>query len=307
MELFFDIYRAHEEFFYSTQLVLAMLGMGATLSLGQFRAILRRPTSIALVVVLQFMLMPFVALMFAKVTGLPDEIAIGLVVLVALPSGSLSNIITYLGRGNVPLSITATCASTGLCLLVTPLVLSLFASHQLPDDFKVPTDKTIWSIATLLLLPLGIGMAFASYRPHLKEHLSRWAIGGSLVALGCVVVGALGGGRLDVWKYGWHTPAWIVAFVVVTLLVTYWITLLLRYPQEDAFTLAVEVSMRNGNLGVALCLPLFGPNSSSNVLHKGALYVCLFGGGAMMVIGLLAVLRRHLRFARQRRAGLKEV
>lgn len=312
MHLFFDFYREYALLFADAQLVLAMLGMGATLTVGQFRDIVRSPASIGLMLFLQFGVMPAIAVWVGKAAGLPDEIAIGLVLLMALPSGSQSNIITYLGRGNVPLSITSTCASTAVCLIVTPLVLQVFASQQLPDNFVVPTDKTVWSIATKLLVPLGIGMYFGESFPHYKEVFSRWTIRVSLLVLAAIVLGALGGGQIKVFEYGWQTPATIIGFIVGSLLITYWVTLVLRYAQADAFTLAIEVSMRNGNLGVALCSPLFGmatigDASEPNLLYLGSLYATLFGGGAMMVVGLFAVARRHLRFARQRRAGLPEV
>ncbi len=307
MQTFFDFYRANEGVFYSTQLVLAMLGMGATSTLQQFRDVLRAPGNIALLLGLQFVLMPLLAVGFGKATGVPNEIAIGLVLLVALPSGSLSNIMTFLGRGNVPLSITATCDSTTVCLVVTPLVLRLFAARQLPTDFEVPLDKTVVQITLLLLLPLAVGMAIGDRWPRSRRPLSRLAVGGSMIALACVVVGAIGGGRIDVLHYGWKTPAWLAAFVVATLLLTYWFCLALRYAKSDAFTLGIEVAMRNGNLGVALCIPLFGTLTESNLLHQGALYVCLFGGGAMLVIGMIAVVRRQFRFARKNRAGINEV
>ena len=307
MQLFFDFYRANEELFYSTQLVLAMLGMGATSTLQQFRDVIKAPGNIALVLAMQFLVMPVLALAFGNFTNLPDEIAIGLVLLVALPSGSLSNIITFLGRGNVPLSITATCASTALCLVVTPLVVQVFAARQLPDNFEVPLDQTVVNITLLLLMPLATGMAIGHRWPSTRQSLSKLAVAGSMVALCCVVVGAIGGGRIDVFHYGWSTPGWLILFVAISLLITYWISLALRYAQADAFTLGIEVSMRNGNLGVALCIPLFGALTEDNLLHQGALYSCLFGGGAMLVIGLIAVARRQLRFARQRAAGEEEV
>ncbi len=127
MNAFFEFYHEHEAVFYSTQLVLAMLGMGATSTLQQFRDVLRAPGNIALVLALQFLVMPLLAVAFGRLTGMPSEIVIGLILLMALPSGSLSNILTFLGRGSVPLSIAATCASTALCLLATPLVLKVFA------------------------------------------------------------------------------------------------------------------------------------------------------------------------------------
>lgn len=299
MESVFEFYRRHEEFFYASQLILAMLGMGATLSLRQFRDILRAPGSIALVLALQFLLMPAVAVALGRVLAMPHEIVVGLVLLMALPSGALSNIMTFLGKGNLPLSITATCASTASCLLITPLVLGLFVARDVADDFTVPLDKTVLSILFLLLLPLAAGMTLGHRWPGLQRPLSRLAVAGSLLILLCIVVGAIGGGRIDVAAYGWRTPAYLVVVVVLSLLFTHSVARLLRYANTDAYTLSIEVALRNGNLGVALCVSLFGPLTESNLLHQGALYVCLFGGGAMVVVGLVAVVRRQMSIARQ--------
>lgn len=307
MSLFFDYYREHSQQFYNAQLVLAMLGMGATSTVQQFRDVFRRPTYIALVMVLQFVFMPLFAVLYVKASGLDPAIGVGLVLLMALPSGTLSNIITFMGRGNVPLSVTATCASTVLCLVVTPIVLQVFAAQQMPDGFQMPLDKTVVSIVLLLLLPLSAGMAAGHIWPNWRERLAKLAVWGSTIALIGVWVGAIGGGQIKILQYGWQTPALLIGFVVLTLLLTYWVTLALRYAQADAFTLGVEVSMRNANLGLALLVPLFGVLTPENTMHQGALYTVLFGGGSMLVVGMMAVIRRHARFARQRRAGLEEV
>lgn len=304
MQPFFEFYRENSQLFYNTQLVLAMLGMGATSTASQFRGVFRRPGDIGLVLLLQFALMPLLAVLFVKGVQLDPHIGVGVVLLMALPSGTLSNIITFLGRGNVPLSVTATCASTIACLAITPIVLRVFASRELPEDFQMPLDKTIWSIGLLLLLPLAVGMILGRAWSERREQLSKLAVWGSTIALVCVWVGAIGGGQIKVFEHGLRTPGLIILFVVLTLLLSYWITLALKYRRADAFTLGVEVSMRNANLGLALLVPLFGPPTTP--YHQGALYAVLFGGGSMLVVGTIAVARRHLRFARQRRAGLQQ-
>ncbi|WP_425398177.1 bile acid:sodium symporter family protein [Aeoliella sp.] len=307
MQSFLDFYREHSQSFYNAQLVLAMLGMGANTTVGQFRAVFRRPGDIAMVLALQFLLMPIFAVLLARVMPIDPTIGIGLVLLAALPSGTLSNIITFLGRGNVPLSVTATCASTLICLVVTPIVLDLFASKALPEHFTMPRDKTVYSILVLLLMPLAAGMAIGHFWHQQRHHFAKLAVWGSTIALVGVWVGALGGGQIQILQYGWRTPGVILLFVVSAHMITYGLSQWLRYPRADGFTLGVEVSMRNGNLGLALLVPLFDVLTPENVHHQGALYTMLFGGGAMTVWGLICVSRRQLRFARQRRAGEEEI
>ncbi|MCO6047782.1 bile acid:sodium symporter family protein [Aeoliella sp. ICT_H6.2] len=307
MQSFLDFYREHSQLFYNLQLVLAMLGMGANTTVGQFRGVFRRPWAIALVLALQFLLMPLFAVLLARTMPIDPAIGVGLVLLAALPSGTLSNIITFLGRGNVPLSVTATCASTVTCLIVTPIVIELFASKALPEHFQMPLDRTIWSIFILLLMPLAAGMAIGHFWHKNRHHFAKLAVWGSTIALVGVWVGALGGGQIEITQYGWIAPGVIVLFVVASQIITFELSKLLGYSRTDGFTQGIEVSMRNGNLGLALLIPLFGVLTPTNVYHQGALYTMLFGGGAMTVFGLLYTGRRHLRFARQRRAGLEEV
>ena len=107
----------------ATQLVLAMAGMGATLTLEQFREIARRPHPIGLVLFLQYVIFPGLAALCGWMYSWPPGVAIGLVLMNAVPSGSMTNVYTYLGLGNVTLSIVMTCASTALCFVATPLAL----------------------------------------------------------------------------------------------------------------------------------------------------------------------------------------
>ncbi len=295
MSDFFKFYSTNEQAITAVQLFVTMLGMGVTLTVGEFRAIARRPGPVAWVLILQFLVMPIVALLFGRLTGVPDEIVLGLVLLTALPSGSLSNIYTYLGRGNVPLSITATCASTASCLVVTPLVLRMFVPSHLASEFSMPIEQTVIDILRLLLLPICIGMLIGHWLPERKAIVSRWIVRLALLLLVYVVIGALGSGKVDAFAYGWPVVVTIIAFVATTLLLTNQLSRLVGLASDERFTIAVEVCMRNGNLGYRLCASLFPMAiGSSDIFGMGARYVCLFSGGVMLVICALAIAKRRL-------------
>ncbi len=295
MSDFFDFYGSNERAITAVQLFVTMLGMGVTLTVGEFRAIARRPGPVAWVLFLQFLVMPIVALLFGRLSGVPDEIVLGLVLLTALPSGSLSNIYTYLGRGNVPLSITATCASTASCLVVTPLVLRLFVPSHLASEFSMPVERTVLDILLLLLLPICIGMAIGHWLPTRKKAISRWLVRLALLLLVYVIVGALGSGKVDAFAYGRGTQATIIAFVATTLLLTNLLSRFVGLKSDERFTIAVEVCMRNGNLGYRLCASFFPMAvGTSDVFGMGARYACLFSGGVMLVVCALAIAKRRL-------------
>ena len=136
-------YADYEYFVAATQLVFMMTGMGATLTLAEFRDIARRPLPVVSVFLLQYVACPLLAIGFAQWFNLSPGIALGLLIVATMPSGALSNIFTYFGKGNVPLSISATCASTVGCLVLTPIVLRIAQPAGLPPTFQMPTVQIL--------------------------------------------------------------------------------------------------------------------------------------------------------------------
>jgi BASS family bile acid:Na+ symporter len=285
----------------ATQLILAMAGMGATLTLAEFQAILRRPYPIFLVSVLQYFVVPALAGAIAHFMNMPAGIALGIVLINAVPSGSFTNVFTYLGRGNVMLSIVMTCASTAICFITTPLAIDWLTAAELPEHFHIPFSKTVYPVVTFLLLPMIAGMWIARLIPKWKHEFANWAVRASLVPLTLIVVGSLGSGRIDVTEYGWGIPITIVLFVYGTIVVTRQLARLVGYNWSDAFTIGIEVGVRNGNLAIALVAGLFPASSQNDPIGRGVFFVTLFTAGAMMVMGLLSVAQRRILLARHER------
>lgn len=290
-----DSYRQVERPLAASQLVLAMLGMGATLRWRDFLAIRERLRAIALVVVAQFLLCPLAAALLDYTLALPAGVALGILLLSAMPSGSLSNVFTHLGQGNLPLSITATIASTLTCLLCTPLVLDLLAGAALPEGFRMPTWRIIRDVSLYLLIPVSVGIYLHRRFPAAAPAFARWTVRASLVVLAVIVVGSLTSGRIDVWDYGLLVPVLLVVFVVLQFVLAAAVALAIRYPLVDAYTVGIEVALRNGNLAILLSSTLFAATAPGEAeLSAGALYVALFYGGASLVVALLLVAAQRL-------------
>ena len=275
------------------QVILAMLGMGTTLTVQDFWNIVRHPFGIALILTFQFLLFPFVAFSMGRFLSLPDGVAVGLILVTSVPSGSISNILTLLGRGNIPLSITATTASTLMCLLTTPLILRFYALQYLPDEFEMPTGLILGQISMCLLIPLSIGMLVCRFSPASREHISKWMIRGSLVALALLVVGSLGSGRIQLNEYDWQVPVSIVVLGILTAIVVDQLAQRLSLPRDESFTAAIEVTVRNTNLAVLLKASLFPAASAMDALGNQVLFVALFYGGASLVISTVPIIQRR--------------
>jgi bile acid:Na+ symporter, BASS family len=285
----------------ATQLILAMAGMGATLTREQFRAILRRPQPIAIVLVVQYLVCPVLAALVARLAGVPTGIAVGMVLMNAVPSGSFTNVFTYLGRGNVVLSIVMTCASTVACFVTTPLMLDWLTAAELPEDFQIPLDKTIYPVVLFLVLPLVAGALVARFWRRRKHEFAKWAVRASLVPLALIVVGSLASGRIDVTEYGIGIPLLLMLFIYATLFLPRRLVVLLGYSWNDAFTIGIEVAVRNGNLAIALVASLFPATTENDPIGRGVFFTTLFYSGGMMIIGLISVARRRWELAIEQR------
>jgi BASS family bile acid:Na+ symporter len=302
----FSLYPQFEYLLAATQLILSMAGMGATLTLDEFRAIVRRPQPIGIVLVIQYAGLPAIAALTAHLAGLPPGIALGMVLINSVASGAFTNVFTYLGSGNVTLSIVMTCASTAICFITTPLAIDWLTAAELPEEFHIPFSKTVYPVVTFLLIPMAGGMLVARYFAKWKHHFAKWSVRASLVPLAIIVVGSLGSGRIDLTEYGWGVPVLLVLFVYATIVLTRRLAMLIGFNWSDAFTMGIEVGVRNGNLAIALVASLFPATSQDDPIGRGVFFVTLFSAGAMMAIGLLSVGQRRILLAREDRRGARQ-
>jgi BASS family bile acid:Na+ symporter len=283
-----------------TQAMLAMFGIGATLSVGDFMRVARRPRPIALTAGLQFVAAPLVVVLAAWVFDLSAGIALGLVLVASMPGGAYSNIICYLGRGNVPLSVSLTAVSTALCLLATPIVLRVFAAGFLPVDFVMPVRGVVLEILLCLLLPILSGMALRRLAPRHYGRISLWSIRASLLLLSIIVLGALAAGRVDPGQYRWTELFVLLAFAVISFRVSNLGCRLAGLNRDDAYTVGVEVLVRNGNLALVTKAVLFpAVAGQADLLGDSVLFVILVYSGLVFAVSAPATIVRH----RARRAA----
>jgi BASS family bile acid:Na+ symporter len=133
---------------------IIMFGMGATLSMDDFLRVARMPKPVVLGFFAQYMIMPTVSWIIALAFGFESEIAAGFILVGCVSGGVASNVITYLAKGNVPLSVTMTLCSTLACPFMTPLLMKLLAGKLIPIDVLA----MMLSIANMIILPVAVGL-----------------------------------------------------------------------------------------------------------------------------------------------------
>ena len=235
-------------------LAAVMLGMGLTLTHRDVLALRQGGRTLLLGVALQYVVMPLGAWGIATVLGLPKLLALGVIVVGACPGGTASNVVAYLARGDVALSVGMTTVSTLLSPLMTPLWIWLLASTWLAiDPFPL-----LWTVTKIVLLPVVVGVLlrrvwqpsswfFEGVLPLVSMFIIAWIVG--------VIVG-LNHGQL-------YVAGPVVLAVIVHnalgLTLGYWGSRLGKVPLRRCRTVALEVGMQNSGLAVALAVAHFGP------------------------------------------------
>jgi len=270
------------------QLFLAMLGMGATLTVADFLKVFAQPRGLAVGVAMQWLVVPGLAAAFIALFSLSPGWAVGLVLVAAVPGGATSNLFTFLGRGNVPLSIAVTTVTTLACIGVIPLVLRVLAAPYLPEGFAFPTLRILRDIALYLLLPLALGMVIRRFWAARSEAFSKWSIRGSVLCIVIIAASSLGSGRIQVQEYGWGPPLVVVGFLLTLTVVAPLLVRLVGHDDADATAIGIEAVVRNVGIGLLL-LRFFFPDDPDANGH--ILFTCLFYSGASGAFALPLLFR----------------
>ncbi len=290
-----ELYIKNEFVFAALQLIFAMLGMGAKLAPRDFIAEFRAPKGFIVGMALQLIAVPVLAFAIGRQLGLSAGVATGLVLLAAVPGGTASNIVTYVARGNIALSIALTSVTTTACLMTTPWILQTFAARSLPDGFSMPTAQIVFNIAFCLLLPLAVGMLLGTIFPAWRDELSTRAIQISIGIILLMVVGASSAGRVDPMQQGMPAIIGLVLLAAASQAVSLIAARLASLPHKDAVAIAIEVTIRNGNLAVMLSAALFPRIPGVDDPFSDAVFFAaiLSGGVAFVVAAPIVYLHRR--------------
>ena len=280
----FEFYVQYEYWFAAIQLVLAMLGMGATLKPKDFTELIVKPKAFSVGLGTQLLLVPLVTFTCIQLFSLEPAVAIGFALIAAIPGGTLSNIFTYFARGNSALSIAITAVTTLACLITTPIILGLLIEQYMPADFQMPAAQIALEIGLFLLLPLFIGMAYLRYLNASALQFSKWCIRGSLFVIVLIVIGALGAGRLDMQAFGVNNILLVLALLVALFVVSWVVSRLFGLSKPDAKAIQMEVLVRNVNVGLLIKVSLF-PAAVADPVGDVVLFTILMYGAFQLLVG----------------------
>lgn len=280
----------------SVLLGVIMLGMGITLSFDDFRRIARIPKCVAAGIGLQFSVMPIAGIAIASGFGLETGLAVGLVLVACCPGGTASNVVAYLARANLALSVTMTMASTLIAVAATPLLTGWLAGRFVEID----RWNLFVNMVAIVLVPVVAGVLLNRYLPALTRRAATVSPLISVVVIVLIVGGIVANSKSLIET---HFGVLLLAVMLLHLFgfgLGYALTRLLDFGVEERRTISIEVGMQNSGLGSSLAsTPAFAtqfatplqaalapvPSAISAVYHVviGSLLAAIWRRSSLMV------------------------
>ncbi|MEH1711876.1 bile acid:sodium symporter family protein [Acinetobacter pittii] len=227
---------------------IIMLGMGMTMTVDDFKGELQSPKAVLIGVVAQFVVMPGLAYVLCKLFNLPPEIAVGVILVGCCPGGTASNVITYMAKGNVALSVACTSVSTLLAPVLTPAIFYLLASQWL----KIDAASMFISILQVVLLPIIVGLILRTWLKRQVESYIQVMPLVSVIAIVAIVAAIIGGSKAAILQSGLLILVVVILHNGLGYLLGFTAARFFKLPYADSKAIAIEVGMQNSGLGVAL-------------------------------------------------------
>jgi BASS family bile acid:Na+ symporter len=227
---------------------LIMFGMGTSMSVKDFAGVIKMPKGVFIGVFSHFLIMPLLGFTLAKLSGFPPEIAAGIILIGCSPNGMASNVISYLAKANLALSITITAVSTMLAPFFTPLLMKFLGGGFIEIDVL----NMMWDIFKMVIIPIGAGILFNRYLLKRAKWLEAVMPLVSMFGIALIIVVITAAGRTSLLNIGFMLIFLVLIHNLLGYTLGYWSGRLFKMPERDCRTMAIEVGMQNGGLASGL-------------------------------------------------------
>ena len=267
-------------------LFIIMLGMGLGLTLNDFKRVFVEPKAVILGLIAQLIVLPLIGFLLAMIFPLSPELAVGVMIIAACPGGPTSNMVTYLVKGNVALSITLTAMSSLITVFTIPLVVNLAMQNFMGEAaaLQLPFLKTVIQIAVITFIPVTIGMLIHNYTPQVAAKLEKSVKWFSLFFLGLIIAGLLLKERDNVLGFFFQVGGVTLTLNLLTMALGYAIAILGKLDQSSAKAITVEVGIQNGTLAIAVATTLL---NSPDMAIPAAIYALIMFATSGVFIGIV--------------------
>jgi len=239
-------------------LSIVMFSMGLTLKTKDFYRIFKNFKIILLGIFLQFLLMPGIGYFLISIFDLETVIAIGILLVGTAPGGTASNVICYLAKGDIALSISLTTCSTFLAVFFMPTLFWLYTG----TDIEVPILQMMLSIFKIIILPVTLGVILNSLNLKFLNKIKNALPLIAITAIVIIIATIIGSSSDQILIYGWLILLIVIFHNLLGFIFGYYSCYLLNLDKKTSRTIAIEVAMQNSGLATALAIKYFGAISA---------------------------------------------
>lgn len=245
---------------------LILFGMGTTLRIEDFTNVFRRPKEILVGVSAQYIVMPLIAFALASLFSLEAGLTVGLILVGTVPGGTASDVITFLAKGDLALSVSLTAVSTVISPIVTPIITLILIGNQIAFN---PVEMFI-SIVQIVIIPIGFGL-FLNYKfPKFCEELKDYLPTLSSVVIAIIVAGVIGANKEAIISSSLIIIAVIILQYFIGISLGFIVAYLSGMNRKQMITIAIELAFQNSGLSTSLAKTHFPALTLATV--PGALY-----------------------------------
>lgn len=239
-------------------LMIIMLGMGMTLKASDFRTVVRRPFALIIGMLAQFFILPITAWLLVRALSVDPAIAVGVILVACAPGGTASNVMTYLAKGDIALSVSMTTVSTLTAPIVTPLLVLLLAGSYLDID----TFGLFRSIIQIVLVPIVVGILLQRFAPGLVKRMIEWMPLVSVIGITLVVLAVVSASAATIVATGLTIFGIVVVLNGVGLILGYLAAKAVGLDEAARRSVSIEVGMQNSGLAAGLARTHFSPEAA---------------------------------------------
>jgi BASS family bile acid:Na+ symporter len=289
---------AWDHIFATLQLVLAMVGMGLGLTPRDFVAVATTPRPLVTGLAAQWLLAPALAAALAAALGLSPGVTLGLMLIAAMPAGSLANLFTVGVDGRIALSICLVAVETCAAVVVTPLVLRVGAGSVLSAHLTMPIGTIVSDVGVDLLAPLTAGMLARRWWPAAAPRLARLCLRGAGVSLVLFIASTLALRHSQLATPGLSAAVAVVGLAVALTLAGSLAARGARLERSDRCAVVLQLVMRNSNLALLLASTMLDGVADAEAMETEVLYVAFVFGAVSIGVGAAYVALGRLELAR---------
>ena len=238
-----------------------MFGMGLTLEIGDIVKVFSRPKDVLVGCLCQFTIMPLMAMVLARLFNLPPALAVGVVLVGCCPGGTSSNVITYLSRGDVALSVGMTGVSTLLAPVMTPLLVRLLAGQMVPVDFW----GMLFSIVKVIIVPIALGLAAKRFLPRVTGTMVPYLPAFSTLVITAIVTAVVSANAGPLHSCGLTVILTVILHNICGYALGYGVGRLMGLDAPRRTAVSVEVGMQNSGLACSLATAHFSALAMASV------------------------------------------